>query len=336
MVDVAMECFEQRLWSLNPSAKLRLTSGHILPMHKEIATLGSPVLAALLYRGTEDKDRCTVVQVPKDWAYAKQEAKQTWLLWLAFVYAPHLGPVDKEIIGSLSADKAKDLLQLADLLKSAPVLIDRIRSTLWSSLGGLVEIIHPETKARWVPVRWLGAADNTSYTWHICDGVNGSEHRWCTRTLDTVNVLRMTANAAQEFRTAYLKVIGDALNLVPLAPCDEVARTARALLACEWAAGHTELMQAVMHTCGRCPKFQRAYLTTSLTIQQLPLYDGAQLYPCVVNSVTCQQSSVNHVQAIVEVTAVPAAASPSQDSTVPLSPVIGSILNDIEFKDVFC
>lgn len=173
-----------------------------------------------------------MVQVPKDWPYTNQEAKATWLLWLAYVHAPHLVPVDKEIIGSLSADKARDLLQLADLLKSAPVLVHEIRSSLWGSQDALVAMVDPVTNAKWVPVRWLGADEHTSYTWRFCDGIDGKEHRWCERTYESVNVLRMTASATADFRASFLKVIVDGLSLVPLAPCDEVARTARSLLAC--------------------------------------------------------------------------------------------------------
>eukprot|EP00877_Chromochloris_zofingiensis_P003049 jgi/Chrzof1/12745/Cz07g06010.t1 len=329
-----MEGFEQRLWSLSPSAKLRLTSGHILPIHRELAVLASPVLAALLYRSTEDRDRCIVLHVPKEWPFAKQEAKLIWLLWLAFVYAPHLGPIDNDVIGSLSADQAKDLLQLADLLKSTPVLVDRIRSTLWASHGGLVAIINPETKVEWAPVKWLGSDDNTSYIWQVCEGVHGCEHRWCERTLDTVNVLRMTASAAAQFREAYLKVINNALNLVPLAPCDEVARTAQALLACEWASGHTDLLQAVMQTCSRCPEFQRAYILSSLGIQKPPAYDSAQLTPHVITSISNQQCNLKNVQALVCVNTMPAAASPSEASTVGLSPLLANLLSEQELRQL--
>eukprot|EP00877_Chromochloris_zofingiensis_P003045 jgi/Chrzof1/12741/Cz07g05260.t1 len=333
-----MEQFEQRLWSLNPSAKLRLCSGLLIPMHKEVVTLASPVLAALLFHGFQDKDHCLVCSVPKDWGFCKAEYKSIWLLWLAFVYAPILGPLYDELLDSICPSQAKDLLQLATVLQSPAGLNERIRMKVWGSSEAMVEVSEPGSDVKWAVVRWLGSQEGTCYSWHLCSGPEGSEHRWCEKNGVYGAVLRLTREAAKQFRAGYLTIMSDALDLVPHVPCDEVAVTAKALLACELGCGHSELMELVLKACSRSPEFQRALINCCVAPCH-PSYNSMELPDYVVSNVSCNDSrkSLKCMSTGIKLTPVTPTSSPElhDASKLPLAEFLATVIGDKALDSLF-
>lgn len=327
-----MEKFEHRVWSLRPSAKLRLSSGILLPMHSEVVSLSSPVMAALLQKGKKDKDHCIVCTAQHDWTFSKD----AWLLWLACVYAHHLGPLSKaEMIGAGNA-AVRSALLLTSVLKCQISVADRLLELAWGAETALLHVSGQWSTSLWTPVRWLSATDRFSYCWHVDSGTN--EHRWCetiwtSSGIPEVRVLRLSPSAAAEFRACYLRLLMDILSLVPLVPCYEVVGTVKALLSCEVSAGHTDLLNEVAKVCSRSPVFLKALIKSTTQVLP-PSYSASHLPEYIITELNCCKEQPGSIKTMSASACIEAAPYCRQDATSN-DPLAVPVLHDNPTDDTY-
>eukprot|EP00877_Chromochloris_zofingiensis_P003640 jgi/Chrzof1/13277/Cz07g27080.t1 len=305
-----MQAFEHLLWSWTPSVKLKLSNGLIIPMHKEIIRFVSPVLTAMFARGTADKEHCCVCPVPRDWPQSKPEAKDTWLLWLWYVYLPYMGNSTVEEL-SMDPTRARDVLVLAEKLGSQAAVIDQITASAWGSGHALIELAHPGDIS-WAAISWSSKPGEARYSWQVCEGPLGTEYRFFQIGRQSVpHVLRFSPSGAAEFRAAYMKVLEDTLALCPYVPVEEVVHSVLPLLACDVSAGHHELLDQVSAVCSRCPDFLRAFILGSLDSMQACDTADIPLSDFIITKVSCadRRSNLKVIQGDVTTEAAPSSSS---------------------------
>lgn len=285
-------------------------------MHKEMVQFASPVLAALFQKCTEDKDRCIVCSVPRDWPQCKAEAKDAWLSWLWYVYLPYTGAA----AGGKILGKTREVLLLAEKLGSQTGVMERIIGQTWGTMSTLVELMHPG-EASWAPIIWIDQPGDALYSWQVFDGALGRECRFYqTGAMCVPHVLRLSPAAAEEFRAAYLSVLADALSLVPHfngEDLSKVVHTVLALLSCEVAAGHSDLMDQVSTTCSKCPEFLRAVILGSLQNGSYADFSNIPLPDAVLTQITCspERSRPSCAQAEVSLMFAPLQTTSSEESS---------------------